>query len=128
MSHFAYFSVADWIVFVLFLLSGVAVNIYVPIYMTRPWWTTPAGRAMMVKGWGNLILLDLGLTALLFGPDYPGRDVVRVIGMAVFTAGMWYLLLTMLRAPRTRRSSTTDRPGTSRPSATPDDTRRTPTE
>ena len=53
----------------------------------------------MVKGIGNMILLDMIVAGLIW-PDYPGRDVVRVIGMTFFTAGLWYLLAVLLRTPR----------------------------
>lgn len=101
---------SDTIVLVLFLAAGVAVNAYVALYLTRPWWTTNAGRALMVKAWGNVILIDLALATLIFGEDYPGRAVIRVIGMAAFTTGVWYLLIVLVRTPRYDRSTSTGRP------------------
>lgn len=94
---------SDTIVLVLFLAAGVAVNAYVAMYLTRPWWTTSAGRALMVKAWGNVILIDLALATLIFGEDYPGRSVIRVIGMAAFTTGVWYLLIVLIKTPRYER-------------------------
>lgn len=94
---------SDIIVLCLFLAAGVAVNAYVLVYLTRPWWTTNAGRALMVKAWGNVILVDLALATLILGEDYPGRGVIRVIGMAAFTVGVWYLLIVLVRTPRPPR-------------------------
>jgi hypothetical protein len=35
----------------------------------------------------------------VFGPDYPGRDFIRFIGLTLFAGGMWYLLIVLLRTP-----------------------------
>lgn len=93
-------TIADPIVTVLVVIAAVAVNVYPLLYLTRRWWVTAAGRAVMVKAWGNLILIDMALAVLIFGADYPGRDVVRVVGMTVFTVGVWYLLVVLLRTPK----------------------------
>lgn len=81
------------------VLAGVAVNVYPFVYLTRPWTTTPAGRALMVKAWGNLVLIDMSLAAWLW-PDYPGRWLIRNIGLTLFTVGVWALLLTLMRADK----------------------------
>lgn len=90
---------ADRTMIVLTCLAAVAVNLYVIIYFFRPWYTTPAGRALMVKAVGNFIIIDMSLAYALFG-EYPGRDIVRVVGMTTFTTGMWYLLVVLLKTPR----------------------------
>lgn len=82
-------------------IAAVAVNIYPFVYLTRPWWVTPAGRALMVKAWGNLILIDMSVAFVLWG-EYAGREYVRAIGMTVFAAGMVYLLAVLLRTPGDR--------------------------
>lgn len=83
------------------LVAAVAANIYVAVYLTRPWWTTAAGRALMVKAWGNVIVLDLTAAVILFG-DYPGREWIRAVGLWIFAAGLWYLLIVLVRTPRCR--------------------------
>ena len=84
---------------ILLIIAGVAVNLYPLVYLTRPWYTTAPGRALMVKAWGNLILVDLSLALYIFGEDYPGREFIATIGLAVFASGVWYLLIVLLRTP-----------------------------
>ena len=92
----------DGVVMFLFLAAAFAANVYVLVYAFRPWRATAAGRALMVKGIGNMLLLNMIVVALVW-PDYPGRDFVRVVGMIFFTAGIWYLLIVLLRTPRPPR-------------------------
>lgn len=90
---------SDPIVFWIFLACIPPANLFPLIYLFRPWRTTPQGRALMLKAWGNLILIDLIVATLVFGEDYPFRDVLRVIGFGTFAGGLWYLFLTLMRAP-----------------------------
>ena len=83
----------------LFASAALATNVYVVLYWFRPWRATRQGEALMVGKWGNAILLNLGLATLLFGPDYWGRDFFRVLGLTAFTAGICYLLWTLLTSP-----------------------------
>ena len=82
-------------------VAAAAVNIYPFVYLARPWWVTPAGRALMVKAWGNLILIDMSVAFAIWG-DYTGRYLVRAIGMTVFAAGMVYLLVVLLTTPNSQ--------------------------
>lgn len=82
---------ADVLVTVLVLTSAVPAFLYTLFYCFRPWTTTPQGRALMVKSWGNVILLGMAVAYALLG-EYDARPVVRAIGFFIFTAGMWYLL------------------------------------
>ena len=75
---------------------GVPANLFPVVYAFRPWRVTIEGRALMVKAWGNLILIDLYLGVLWAG-DYPGREVVRAAGLAAFTYGLWWLFLVLLK-------------------------------
>lgn len=89
----------DDVVIAQLAVAAVAVNIYPLIYMTRPWYSTAPGRALMVKAWGNLIVIDLSLAYVWLG-EYPGRADVRFAGFALFAIGVWYLLLSLLRVVR----------------------------
>jgi hypothetical protein len=91
--------IADDLVFVLLLAAAIPTNLYPLFYAFRPWSTTPQGRALMTKAVGNMIVIDVVLATLLFGQDYPGRDLVRVFGFGVFVVGMWYLLVSLLTSP-----------------------------
>jgi putative copper export protein len=92
-------SIYHWTILGLLIAAGIAANTYVIVYLTRPWRSTPAGRALMVKAWGNVILIDMALAAGVFGHNYPGRDLIRLIGLTLFAGGMWYLLIVLLRTP-----------------------------
>jgi hypothetical protein len=81
----------------LLVLCAVPVNLYPSLYAFRPWWTTPQGRALMTKALGNALLIDMALAAVLW-PDYALRPYVRAVGFTVFTAGVWYLLIALLRS------------------------------
>lgn len=83
----------------LFTLAALAANAYVFFYWFRPWRSTRQGEALMVKGWGNAILLNLGFATLAFGEDYWGRDYFRVLGLTAFTVGIAYLLVSLLTSP-----------------------------
>lgn len=88
----------DLFVVALFVLAAIPATLYTLIYLFRPWWTTPQGRALMVKSWGNTFLLNLGLATWLFG-DFAGRAAIRDVGLVLFAVGLWYLLWTLLTSP-----------------------------
>jgi hypothetical protein len=92
----------DPVLLVLFAVGALATNLYVAVYWFRPWRATPQGEALMIGKWGNAILLNLGLAALVFGPNYPGRDYLRVLGLTAFTVGICYLLGSLLTATGAR--------------------------
>lgn len=93
----------DALIETLILACAIPANLYPAFYAFRPWWITPQGRALMVKAVGNAILIDMGLAVVVFGDDYPLRWLVRVIGFAIFGAGVWYLFIALLRSDRAGR-------------------------
>lgn len=94
---------SDTIVLVLIVISGVASALYLFFYLFRPWFVTAQGRALMTKAVGNVVLIDmLALPFAAFG-DYPGRWLVRMVGMLIFTAGILYLLVSLVFSPGARR-------------------------
>lgn len=91
----------DMVLFVLILLAALASNLYAFFYMFRPWFRTPQGRALMLKSWGNAILLNMAAAYTIWG-EYEGRHVVRLVGFSIFLAGIVYLLVTLLFSPGSR--------------------------
>lgn len=89
----------EQVLLVLFSIATLAANLWVFFYWFRPWRATQQGEALMVKGWGNVILLDLGFATLAFGEEYPGRDFFRVLGLTAFTIGICLLLSSLITAP-----------------------------
>lgn len=92
-------STADEVMVVLFFLAFVPALGYTAFYMFRPWRSTPQGRALMVKSWGNVFLLGLGFATLTLGRDFPFRDTIRLTGMSIFVVGYWMLLHSLLTSP-----------------------------
>lgn len=94
---------ADQIFAGLVYLAWPAAFLYPLIYCIRAtWWRTWVGQALLVKACGVLLLLSVSALYQFFGPDYWGRDVVRITGMALLAFGLWYALIAMLREFRAR--------------------------
>lgn len=68
-----------------------------------PWWRTWIGRALLSKALGVAILLSQVGLFHLFGPDYWGREAIRLTGMAFVAVGVWLALVAMLRELWRRR-------------------------
>lgn len=89
---------ADGAFHVLVYLAYPAAVAYPLIYAARTsWWRSWVGRALLLKAVGIAILLTVSVLYQAFGPHYPGRDVLRITGMALVSVGLWYALLAMLR-------------------------------
>lgn len=85
-------------------LAMPAAVLYPLIYATRvKWWSTWVGQALLVKAVGVLALLTVSALYQFFGPDYPGRDFVRITGMTLLAVGLWYALIAMLREFRSAK-------------------------
>lgn len=75
-----------------------AAVLYPFIYSTRvKWWRTWIGQALLIKALGVFLLLLVSALYQFFGPDYFGRDFIRLTGMGLLTIGVWYALIAMLR-------------------------------
>lgn len=83
-----------------FVLSAA----YLALYSFRPWRSSSAGRALWIKALGNVIVLGVFSAGLLW-PDYPGRPLVRFVGLTLFNVGLVYLIVVLARTPLGRRSS-----------------------
>lgn len=85
------------------LLAVIPATFYPIIYARRPWTQTAPGRALMVKSVGNLLLVDTA-AILWFWPSFPFRTLLATAGAFVFTFGLWFLLIALIRTPRTPRT------------------------
>lgn len=92
----------DAVLVVFVLVSAVMANAFALFYLYRPWRSTPQGRALMVKSWGNVIVLDMALAFALFG-DYPGRMWIRLLGFGFFMVGISWLTLSLLFSPGAKK-------------------------
>lgn len=101
---------ADQIFAHLVYLALPAVILYPLIYgFTSPWWSSWIGRALLVKAVGVAILVSFSALFQFFGPNYWGRDYVRIVGMAFACVGFYLALFSLiqvkLEARRRRRSA-----------------------
>lgn len=58
--------------------------------LTRPWWSTRIGRAMLISTLGLALLVDIALLYNFLGDDYALRDAVRLTVYWVICVGAWY--------------------------------------
>lgn len=90
---------ADTIAFVLVLLAAIPATGFPLVYgVTSPWHRSRVGRALMTKACGLMLLIDISLVYMIFGDDYPWRDVVRLTVYVFVTVGLWYQFYALLRA------------------------------
>lgn len=75
----------------------IAVSYTVIYGLFAPWWRTDIGQALLTKAVGLSILLAVSALYQFFGPDYFGRDLFRVTGMALVTVGLGRALYSLVR-------------------------------
>lgn len=76
------------------------------IYGTQAkWWRGWIGRSLLIQSTGVAILLAVSAAYQTFGPDYLGRDTLRITGMALVVVGEWLALVAMIRALFQRKQS-----------------------
>ncbi len=83
---------------ILFAASVVGIAFAVSYGLFFKWWKTPAGRAVFAFVVSLDLTFVLNITGRVFGPDYPGRDLLR-IGIYTFVLGsVSYLLYVLWRS------------------------------
>lgn len=71
--------------------------LYALIYGSKArWWKTWIGCALLFKATGLSLLLTMTVLLQTFGPEYVGRDTLRVSGITFITIGLWLALFAML--------------------------------
>lgn len=106
---------ADGIFACLVYAAWPATLLYPVIYgLTSPWWKSWIGRALMVEAVGVFTLLTFSVLFQWFGPDYWGRNFVRISGMAVAMVGFWLVLFALLRVKAEVRKALYPPPGAGR--------------
>lgn len=92
----------DVVLLVFVGISTLVSVVYVATYLFRPWRSTPQGKALMVRAWGDIIVLSMALAFALAG-EYPFRSLVRLAGFGVFMGGTIYLTWSLLFSPGARK-------------------------
>lgn len=83
----------------IFLFFGGAVLLAIRLLTVR-WWRTPIGRITAYTVGVYVIVGALAIMSAAIGPDYPGREVVRVACWGVIAAIPWAQLLVFQGAQR----------------------------
>lgn len=85
---------------------------YIAVYGTATrWYRSPVGRALIIKAVGLAMMLTYSVLFYFLGPDYAGRDTLRIVGISVLFFGLAYAFVAMIRELRRgqRERLTTDR-------------------
>lgn len=91
----------DAIFALLVYLAAVPANLFVLVYfLRRQWFRSPFGWALMSQALGIAILLDFSALYQAFGPDYFGRDAVRIGGMIYVLGGELGVFAVLLKSRR----------------------------
>lgn len=69
-----------------------------------PWRSTPEGKMMMNLGSAIALVFTLIVVNVVFGPDYWGREWVRLFTYAYLAFALWRLVFTLLRVQRRART------------------------
>jgi len=101
----------DHLAMLLVALAAPPANLFPLLYALRSaWWTSTVGRALMVLGVGLAALVDLSLLFAWLGPDYPGRNVLRVGVYSLVVVGLWAVLGSLVQAQARARQDGRCRP------------------
>ena len=102
---------ADAVAIGLVLAIAPFATAFAVVYMlTRPWWTTAIGRAMLVSSLSLALLVDIALLYQWLGDNYALRDAVRLTVYTLILCGAifksWALFApSWLRSRANRRST-----------------------
>lgn len=91
---------ADAVFAHLIYIAWPATALYPVVYgwvARKVWWKTWIGRALMMEALGVFTLITFSALYQLFGPDYPGRDFIRLSGMTFSALGFWMVLLALVK-------------------------------
>ena len=85
------------------LLFGAAIGTFVfgvsYAFFFR-WWKTPAGRALLAFVTSLILVTVLNMVGLLLGPEYAGREVVRIGIYSMVFASSWWMVFVLWHSSR----------------------------
>lgn len=86
---------------VMVLITLPAVALYALIFGVKArWWRSWIGFGLLNKAVGLTLMLTFTALLLVFGSDYPGRNVLRDVGITLICVGSWAAFVAMLREYR----------------------------
>lgn len=85
-------TIGDW----LLLSSMPALALFVGFYFfASPWKKLLVGRSLMYFAASLFLISGIVLLSLFLGPDYPGRELVRIAGYGLVSFTTWRLFFTL---------------------------------
>ena len=88
----------DRIAVILAIVVAPAAVLFAPLYTVfSPWWTTLAGRGLMVKAWSNALLIGLLLLVRVVEIDPYVAAWLRVVILALICVGVNLLFIALIR-------------------------------
>lgn len=82
--------------------------VFVAVYLGRNWKTTAVGRNVMVFMFVIMIVSGLAVSSLVFGRDWPYRDLIRALAWGMVAAVIWWRNLLLIGTPRRRNDAGED--------------------
>lgn len=90
---------ADMMVYATFIGAVV----FVVVYARRHWLTSGIGINLMLLGVVVAIESGLALSVLVFGVNWPHRELVRGVAWLLIAATLWHRVYLVLRMPNPNR-------------------------
>lgn len=78
-------------------------TLFVIAYWRAPWWHTPIGRALMLKGTALALIFDIFVLSKIFGENYPGRFYVGIGVFLLIAGGSTYQALVVIETQQKAR-------------------------
>lgn len=86
---------------VMVLLTLPAVALYALIFAFKArWWRSWIGFGLLNKAMGLTLMLAFTALLMALGPDYPGRELLRDVGITLICVGSWAAFIAMIREYR----------------------------
>lgn len=78
--------------------AAVGQTAFVLMYMTLPWWRSTLGRALFLKAFMLMSLIDAGIASRVW--DWRGEDAVIVGLYGLVSVGIWFQLFAFIHQGR----------------------------
>lgn len=83
---------------ILSTVGWIGAVLFVVIYhRSSRWWKHGYGRALFILGTVIVSFFTTSMLYNIFGPFYPGRNILRILNTVISVSMIWYLLVTLVR-------------------------------
>lgn len=94
----------DALLFISAAALVLVVGWFLYVFRSEPWIRQPFGQSVMTLSIGLLLLSAMSLLVYAFGPEYPGRDWLVVVGRALIIASIVQRTVILIRLQRADRA------------------------